>query len=393
MTQPVFENAVARTLQPFGESIFTTMSRMAIEHGAINLSQGFPDFDGPDWLKQAACDAIWAGPNQYAPAPGNPALRAALAAKAERDYGLKYDPDTEITVLSGATEAIAAVMLGMLNPEDEVILFEPFYDGYPATVAMAGAKAICLPLIAPDYNLDIAKLEALVNPNTRAILLNSPCNPSGKVFTREELMQLQQLMLRHPHLTMITDEVYEHIIFGDSVHIPFATLEGMRDRTILISSFSKTLSMTGWKVGYIYAPAHLTKAVRSSHQFLTFCAASPLQAALSTVMDRLPGYFPDFAAEYLQRRDLFLELLSDAGFQVKVPQGTYFVVVDAADFGYQDGFEFCKHITQNLKVAAIPAKAFYRTPKVGDSLVRFAFCKGFDTLKEAGKRLKQLKKV
>ena len=225
------QSQIAERLRPFGESIFTTMTRMAIENQAINLSQGFPDFDGPDWVKEMAVEAIRKGPNQYAASPGNPLLRQALSGKAERDYGLKYDPDSEITVCTGATEAIAAVMLGLLNPGDEVVLFEPFYDSYPACVAMAGAVARFLPLHAPEFSVDFAALEALIGPKTRAILLNSPCNPSGKVFTRGELESLAALMMRHPHVLMITDEVYEHILFAPNQHIPFATLAGMRERT------------------------------------------------------------------------------------------------------------------------------------------------------------------
>lgn len=363
------------------------MTRLANEHGAINLSQGFPDFDGPDWLKEAAIQALRTGPNQYAASPGNPNLRQGLAAKAQRDYGLCYDPDHEITVVCGATEALAAASLGLLNPGDEAILFEPYYDSYPACVAMSGAKAITIPLQAPDYRIPLEVLESKITPKTRAIFLNTPCNPSGKVFDAHELEQLRQVLLRHPNILMFSDEVYEHILFDQNRHIPFAGLPDMRERTVLISSFSKTLSMTGWKVGYLYAPSRLTAGIRSAHQFLTFCAASPFQAALSQVIDRLPDYYAQLHQEYQERRDLFLNLLNDAGFTTCAPGGTYFAVVDVAPMGYSDGAEFCRHITVNHKVAAIPAKAFYTTPGVGDSLVRFAFCKGLDTLREAGRRL------
>ena len=390
MSNIIQSNSVSERLRPFGESIFTTMTRMANECQAINLSQGFPDFDGPDWLKEMAVQAIRQGPNQYAASPGNPALRQALAGKAAHDYGLQYDPDAEITVCSGATEAIAATMLGLLNPGDEVILFEPFYDSYPACVALAGAQVRCLPLQAPDYNIDMAALESLIGPRTRAILVNSPCNPNGKVFSAQELEAIAALMRRHPDLLIITDEVYEHILFAPHKHIPFATLADMRERTICISSFSKTLSMTGWKVGYVYAPRHLTLAVRSAHQFLTFCAPSPLQSAFSQVLERLPEYYLELQQGYLERRDLFMELLDQAGLKGQAPGGTYFVVTDVRAVGFEDGFEFCKYITQELKVSAIPASAFYATKDVGKSLVRFAFCKGLDTLREAGKRLQVL---
>ncbi|MBS2034730.1 aminotransferase class I/II-fold pyridoxal phosphate-dependent enzyme [bacterium] len=383
---------VAERLVPFGESIFSTMSRLAVEHGAVNLSQGFPDFDGPDWLKQAAIQAIQSGPNQYAPSPGNPLLRQKLSQKMQRESGLVYQPDSEITVCSGATEGIAAVLLGLLNPGDEVILFEPFYDSYPACVALAGAVARYLPLQLPDFSVDWAALEAMINPKTRAILVNTPGNPCGKVFSEEELAQLAALAQRHPDLLFITDEVYEHIVFSPARHATLAAQPGMRERTLVISSFSKTLSMTGWKVGYVFAPAPLTAAVRASHQFLTFCSVSPLQAALAEIMDRLPDYVGELSQEYLQRRDLWCSLLDEARIPYRVPQGSYFVISDVRDLGHEDDVQFCRWITENLGVAAIPASAFYQTPGAGKGLVRWAFCKGFDTLREAGRRLLPLRK-
>ncbi|MFN8609387.1 MAG: methionine aminotransferase [Vulcanimicrobiota bacterium] len=382
---------VAERLAPFGESIFSTMSRLAVQHGAVNLSQGFPDFDGPDWLKEAAVRAVQSGPNQYAPSPGNPQLRQKLSQKMQSESGLKYDPDTEITVCSGATEGIAAVLLGLLNPGDEVILFEPFYDSYPACVALAGATARYLPLQLPDFSVDWTALEALINPRTRAILVNTPGNPCGKVFSAEELASLADLARRHPQLLFITDEVYEHIVFAPARHACLAAVPGMRERTLVISSFSKTLSMTGWKIGYVFAPPALTAAVRASHQFLTFCSVSPLQAALAEVMDRLPDYVEKQAQDYLQRRDLWCSLLAEAGIPYRVPQGSYFVISDVRSLGHQDDVVFCRWITEELGVAAIPASAFYHTPGAGQGLVRWAFCKGLDTLREAGRRLLPLR--
>jgi N-succinyldiaminopimelate aminotransferase len=384
---------VAERLAPFGESIFSTMSRLAVQHNAVNLSQGFPDFDGPDWLKEAAVRAVQSGPNQYAPSPGNPLLRQKLSQKMLGESGLSYDPDTEITVCSGATEGIAAVLLGLLNPGDEVILFEPFYDSYPACVALAGATARYLPLQLPDFSVDWAALEALINPKTRAILVNTPGNPCGKVFSSEELGQLAALAQRHPYLLFITDEVYEHIVFAPARHACLAAQPGMRQRTLVISSFSKTLSMTGWKIGYVFAPAPLTAAVRASHQFLTFCSVSPLQAAMAEVMDRLPAYVEGLALEYRQRRDLWCSLLADARIPFRVPQGSYFVISDVRDIGHPDDVEFCRWITEKLGVAAIPASAFYNTPGAGKGLVRWAFCKGLDTLREAGRRLLPLRQA
>ena len=379
--------SIAERLRPFGESVFSTMSRLAIQHQAVNLSQGFPDFDGPDWLKEAAVEAVHSGPNQYAPSPGNPLLRQALVEKARHDYGLTYDADTEVTVCSGATEAIAACLLGLLNPGDEVILLEPFYDSYPACVVMAGGVPRFLPTVGPRFDLDVAALEALVTPKTRAILLNSPCNPSGKVFTPEDLQALAELSRRHPDVVMIADEVYEHIVFEPQRHVPLASLPGMRERTMLISSFSKTLSMTGWKVGYVLAPPALTQAVRASHQFLTFCSVAPFQVAFARVMDRLPEYYLELASGYRERCDLWLELLDKAGFQPQAPGGTYFVITDVRHLGFESDLDFCQRLPQEVGVAAIPASAFYHHKEAGRGLVRWAFCKGLPTLREAGSRL------
>lgn len=380
---------VARRLVPFGESVFSTMSRLAVQHKAINLSQGFPDFDGPQWLKEAAIAAINQGPNQYAPSAGNLKLRHKLSEKMRRESGLSYDPENEVTVCCGATEAIAAVLLGLLNPGDEVILFEPFYDSYPACVTLAGGIARFLPLQLPDFAIDFVALEALINSKTRVVLLNTPGNPCGKVFSAEELTQLAQLAQRHPQVLWMTDEVYEHIVFPPARHVSLATYPDMYQRTLVVSSFSKTLSMTGWKVGYVFAPAALTAAVRASHQFLTFCAASPFQAALAEVIDRLPDYVEELAQEYLQRRDLWCDLLQAARIPYRVPQGSYFIISDVRQIGYSDDVEFCRWITQHLRVAAIPASAFYHS-LAGKGLVRWAFCKSLDTLREAGQRLLSL---
>lgn len=386
-------SAVATRLRPFGESIFSTMSRLATEHGAINLSQGFPDFDGPDWLKEAAVESLRSGPNQYAPSPGNPQLRQKLSEKMLRESGLDYDSDREVTVCSGATEAIAAVFLGLLNGGDEVILFEPFYDSYPACVALAGGESRFCPLRRPDFSIDWERLESLVGPRTRAVVINTPGNPHGKVFDSAELSQLAEFAGRHPQLLFITDEVYEHIVFAPHRHQTLAAQTGMRERTVVISSFSKTLSMTGWKVGYVFAPPELTAAVRASHQFLTFCSVSPLQSAIARCMDRLPAYLEEMARDYRVRRDTWCEQLEAAGIPFRVPQGSYFIMSDVRELGFFDDVAFCRWITQELGVAAIPASAFYFHKEEGQGLVRWAFCKGLDTLREAGQRLKAWRQV
>lgn len=369
---------VARRLRPFGESIFSTMTRLADECQAINLSQGFPDFDGPEWLKEAAREAISRGPNQYAPSPGSLELRQALSAKVKRDYDLDYRADTEITITCGATEAIAASLLGLLDPGDEVLLMEPFYDSYPAAVALAGATARFLTLRPPAFELDLEALDRLITPSTRLLVLNSPNNPTGKVFSPAELQALAERARRHD-LLVLSDEVYEHLVYAPHRHIPMATLEGMRQRTLTLSSFSKTLSMTGWKVGYAMAPPELTAAVRSAHQFLTFCSIAPLQAALARTLHHLPAYLPALQSEYLERRDLLA-----SGLGLAPAAGTYFLVKEVA----MPALEYCQRLAREARVAAIPCSAFYQSG-AGDRLVRFAFCKSLDTLREAVRRTQE----
>lgn len=367
----------AERLRPFGESIFSTMTRLANECGAINLSQGFPDFDGPDWLKEAACQAIRQGPNQYAPSPGLLELRTALAAKVKRDYDLEYRPEDEITVLCGATEALSATLLGLLDPEDEVVLLEPFYDSYPALVAMACARARFLTLRPPHFELDLKALDQLIGPRTRLLVLNSPNNPTGKVFSHQELQAIAERARRHDFV-VLSDEVYEHLVYPPHRHIPIATLPGMRERTVTVSSFSKTLSMTGWKVGYAMAPPELTAAVRSSHQFLTFCSIAPLQSALARTLDLLPDYLQQVAGEYLARRDLLAD-----GLGAPRPAGTYFVVKTIEPALTAEAY--CQRLTREARVAAIPCSAFYQSG-AGDHLIRFAFCKSLEVLDEAVRR-------
>ncbi|GMU55202.1 MAG: aminotransferase [Candidatus Xenobia bacterium] len=365
----------AERLRPFGESIFSSMTRLANECGAINLSQGFPDFDGPDWLKEAACQAIRQGPNQYAPSPGLLELRTALAAKVKRDYDLEYRPEDEITVLCGATEALSATILGLLDPDDEVVLLEPFYDSYPALVAMACARPRFLTLRPPGFELDLEALDRLLGPRTRLLVLNSPNNPTGKVFSSEELEALAERARRHDFV-VLSDEVYEHLVYPPHRHIPIATLPGMRERTVTVSSFSKTLSMTGWKVGYAMAPPWLTAAVRSSHQFLTFCSIAPLQLALARTLDQLPGYLQRATDEYLARRDLLAD-----GLAAPRPAGTYFIVKEIEG----QAELYCQRLAREAGVAAIPCSAFYRS-EAGDHLIRFAFCKRLEVLDEAVRR-------
>jgi N-succinyldiaminopimelate aminotransferase len=368
-------------LQGFGTTIFAEMTALAIRHQAVNLGQGFPDFDGPDFVKRAAIDAIEAGKNQYARSHGIPELNTAIAEHRARFYGLTYDPDTEITVTCGATEAIASTILALCDVGDEVVMFEPFYDSYLATLAMAGATAKVVTLRAPDFRFDPAELEAAIGPRTRAILLNSPHNPSGKVFSKEELELVARLCQKYDILA-ITDEVYEHLVFTGK-HVPLATLPGMRERTVMISSTGKTFSFTGWKVGWVCAPPDLSQAVRTAHQFVTFCTAPPFQFAMAAALRAGDDYFAGFIADYRARRDRLCEGLASVGFDVLVPAGTYFVCTDIRPLGFTDDMTLCRVLPEKVGVAAIPNSAFYTNKQEGRHLVRWAFCKT-DAVLDAG---------
>ncbi len=374
-------------LQGFGTTIFTEMTRLAVEHDAINLGQGFPDFEGPKEIRDAAVEAIQAGRNQYSRSFGQPELNRAIAEHHQRFYGLSYDPDSEITVYTGATEAIFASLQALLEVGDEVVMFEPFYDSYRASVAMAGATERVVTLRDPDFNYDPAQLERAVTPKTRAILLNSPHNPTGKVFTRQELDHIARICLEHD-LLAITDEVYEHLVF-DGEHIPLSSFPGMRDRTVMVSSTGKTFSFTGWKVGFTAAPPALTRALRTAHQFITFCSGAPFQLAMAVGL-RLPNaYYDEFTSAYRDRRDRLCSGLSEVGFKVLKPSGTYFICADIRPLGFANGMELCRALPEKVGVAAVPNSAFYLNENAGRHLVRFAFCKTDPVLDEGISRLRQ----
>ncbi len=377
-------------LAPFGTTIFTEMTELAVRHRAVNLGQGFPDFDGPEFVKQAARRAIDEGPNQYVRMFGLPELNLAVAAHRERFYGLRYDPDGEITVFSGATEALFATFQALFDPGDEAILFEPFYDSYRPGLANAGAGWSVVPLRLPDFALDAEALARAITPRTRAIVLNSPHNPTGKVFSREELEVIAALCRRHD-LLAITDEVYEHLVF-EGEHVPLATLPGMRERTVMISSAGKTFSLTGWKVGYACAPEPLTRALRAAHQFVTFCTPGPFQLAAAAGLQAPGEFFREFVAGYRARRDRLCDGLAAAGYEVLRPAGTYFVVAGIRPLGFDDDLAFCRDLPAARGVAAIPVSAFCKEPARLRHLVRFAFCKRDDTLDEAIARLGSLRR-
>ncbi len=372
-------------LQGFGTNIFTEMTALAQRYDAVNLSQGFPNFDGPDLLKEAAIRAIRDGHNQYCRMTGQPELNRAIAAHQKRFYDLEFDPDLEITVTNGATEALFATFQALFEVGDEVIFFEPFYDSYRACIAMAGGVERLVTLRSPDFSYDAEELERAINPKTRAILLNTPHNPTGKVFSRSELEGIAELARRHD-LLVISDEVYEHLVF-EGEHLPIATLPGMRDRTITISSTGKTFSMTGWKIGYTCASEALSAAIRTAHQFITFCNSAPFQPAMAEALRIEDRFYDQLQAEYLERRDRLCAGLAEVGFGVQPPAGTYFVLADIRPLGFDDDVEFCRMLPAAVGVAAIPPTAFYVNKAAGRHLVRFAFCKTLDILDEAIDRL------
>lgn len=382
----------AERIGGFGTSIFTEMSRLAVEHQAINLGQGFPDFAGPDFVKEAAAAAISADMNQYAPSHGTPRLRRAVAADWARRYGREIDSDREVTITTGATEAIFVAMLAFLNPGDEIIFFEPFYDAYVADVAMAGATARVVRLHAPDWHFDLDELAAAFTDRTRLVLLNTPHNPTGKVFTRGELEMIANLCRRHD-VTVLTDEVYDRIVFDANVHIPIATLPGMWERTLTVNSTGKTFSMTGWKIGFTVGPADLNAAIRTVHQFSTFATATPFQEAMAVALEAAEerGYYTQLRDEYAARRDRLRAILADAGLPPLECQGAYFLLSDVTPLGFDNDVDFCRYLVTEAGVAAIPPSAFYLDPGTAPPLARFCFAKRFETIDAAADRLAKLR--
>lgn len=382
--------ATASRLRPFGTSIFSEMTALATAHQAINLSQGFPDFEGPESIREAAIAALRGGANQYARSAGRPELAAAIAGHVERHRGLRLDPTTQVVVTSGCTEALMAMALGILEPGDEVITFEPFYDAYPVVCAAAGATLRPVTLRFPELSVDLAAVRAAITAKTRMLLINTPHNPSGKVFSRAELQALAAIAVEHD-LIVVTDEVYEHLVYGVE-HVTMASLPGMAERTLVLSSAGKSFSYTGWKIGWAVGPAALCAAVQAAHQFLTFCSATPLQLGVAHALTALgDDFYVELAAMYRAKRDFLVEALQRAGFRVGVPDGTYFVVADFRDIYDGDDRAFCRWLVQEHGVAAIPPSVFYSVdPDEGRHLVRFAFCKTQPTLDAAAERLQRI---
>lgn len=387
-----------RRLAEFGTTIFAEMSALALQTGSINLGQGFPDTDGPEEIREAAVRALRDGRgNQYPPGPGVPELRSAIVDHQRRRYGLAFDPDTEVLVTAGATEAIAAALLGLLEPGDEVVALEPYYDSYAACIAMAGGTRVPVTLRPSEgpgggdadrrFRLDLDELRAAVTDRTRLLLINTPHNPTGTVLTREELTAIAELAVERD-LLVVTDEVYEHLVFDDAEHLPLAAFPGMRERTVTIGSAGKTFSFTGWKVGWVTAAPALVTAVRSAKQYLTYVASGPFQYAVAEALALPDSYFEAFRADMLAKRDLLATGLSDAGFKVFRTAGTYFITTDIRPLGETDGFAFCRALPERAGVVAIPNAVFYDHREAGAPFVRFAFCKRTEVLEEAAKRLK-----
>ena len=388
MNPPLTQARTARRTHSFTESVIREMTRVAREYDAINLAQGFPDFPAPQALKDAACEAIQADVNQYAVTWGSPSMREALVEKYASWYGLNIEGDREITVTCGATEAMASVMLAVVNPGDEVIVLEPFYENYGPDAILCQAHPVFLPLEPPSYRIDSERLASLITDRTRAIVINTPNNPSGRVFDETEMNAVRDLCVEHDILA-ITDEIYEHIIYEGS-HIPLATLPGMRDRTIIISGLSKTFSVTGWRVGTIVAPPDLTDAIRKVHDFLTVGAPAPLQEACAVGIRTLGlDYYQDMVEGYRKRRDVLYGALSDAGFGCSRPEGAYYIMADFSDLSDLDDRTFSTQLTTECGVTPVPGSSFFHDPAGGGrSLVRFVFCKRIETLEEAGERLR-----
>ncbi len=373
----------------FTESVIREMTRLSLAHGGVNLAQGMPDFAAPDSVKEAAVRAIRRDINQYAITWGSRSLRRALADRYREAYGLDLDPERHFTVTCGSTEAMIATMLAVVDPGEEVIVFEPFYENYGPDTILSDAVPRYVRLHEPDWSLDPAELEAAVNPNTRAIIVNTPQNPSGKVFRRDELERIARIATEHD-LLVFTDEIYEYITYDGAKHIPMASLPGMADRTVTISGLSKSYSVTGWRVGWTVACPEITGAIRKVHDFLTVGSAAPLQEAGATAL-RLPeSYYRELARDYGERRDLLLDGLEQAGFRCFRPAGAYYVMTDISDFGWEDDTAFARRLVETVGVAAVPGSSFYADPEAGRQRLRFTFCKKRKTLDEAIRRLRRL---
>lgn len=377
---------LANRVEHFSESVIREMTRLAQKHQAINLGQGMPDFEAPQGIQEAACQAIRDGFNQYAITWGAPRLRQAIAAKARSFNGIECNPETDITVCCGATECMMATMLALIDPGDEVIIFQPFYENYVPDALLSGAKPVWVPLRWPDWSFDREQLASSFSSKTKAVILNTPNNPTGKVFTREELQFIADLCQRHDVL-VFSDEIYEHIRYGSEPHLSIASLPGMADRTVTINGLSKTFSVTGWRLGYCIASPLMTSGIRKAHDFLTVGAPHPLQIAGAVALEWGPEYFEQLGQHYRERRDLFVPYLQEAGFECSAPDGAYYVMTDISQLTDLDDTAFVRWMIEHVGVSAVPGSSFYMPREQGRRKVRFMFAKKNDTLVEAGRRL------
>lgn len=379
----------ALRIADFKDSIFGVISKLAREHNAVNLGQGFPDFDGPEWLKDIAYKKMQEGHNQYAPFPGTVHLRQEIANYYKKFYSLNYNPESQITVTVGATEAIYVVITALINPGDEVIVLEPFYDSYVASIKMAGGIPVPVTMHAPDFTVDRQELEKAITPRTKLLILNNPNNPTGKVWSKEELLEVASLTQKHD-LYLMSDEVYEFLLFDGAKHIPTATLEGMFERTITISSAGKTFGLTGWKIGWICANEKVTNACRLVHQFVTFAVSTPIQEAVADGLSQLSEYLPGFVSLYKGKRDLFYQEMKNLGFDFPIPKGTYFMMVPITSKTNLKDVDYAMKLIKENKVATVPPSAFYLKSTEGEKYLRFCFAKKDETLKQAALNLKGL---
>jgi aspartate/methionine/tyrosine aminotransferase len=375
--------------EKFTESVIREMTRLSFKHGAVNLSQGYPDFAAPEEIKRAAKEAIDADINQYAITWGAKRFRDAIAGKFQRTQGVTVDPEREITVCCGSTEAMISSMLAIINPGDEIVVFEPFYENYGPDAILSGATTRYVKLRPPDWSFDPKELASAFGPKTKAIILNSPNNPTGKVFDRAELEAIRDLCVQW-NAFAITDEIYEHMLYDGAQHISLASIEGMRDRTITINALSKTYSVTGWRVGWAIAAPEVTASIRKVHDFLTVGAAAPLQEAGAKALEFPPSYYEKLARDYSVRRERLLEILTKVGFRCFKPRGAYYIMTDISAFGFPDDFAFAKYLVEEIGVAAVPGSSFFRDPADGKSILRFTFCKKEETLAAAAQRLSKL---
>lgn len=379
----------ALRIADFKDSIFGVISKLSREHGAVNLGQGFPDFDGPDWIKNLVTQKMQEGHNQYAPFPGTVNLRTEVSNYYKNFYGLKYDPESQVTITVGATEAIYLVISALINPGDEVVVLEPFYDSYVASIKMAGGIPVPVTMHAPDFTIDKKELEKAITSKTKLLILNNPHNPTGKVWAKEELLDVCNLVIKND-LYLMSDEVYEFLLFDGAKHIPTATLDGMFERTITVSSAGKTFGLTGWKIGWICANEKVSRACRLVHQYITFSVSTPMQEGVAEALKKLPEYLPGFVELYKSKRDFFYNEMKQLGFDFKIPKGTYFMMVPISKKTDLRDVDFAMKLITERKLATVPPSAFYLKSTEGEKYLRFCFAKKEETLREAVKNLKGL---